>query len=85
MSRKLFVAKLPYDMTEAELRTTFESFGTLKSVRVIMDRDTKTSKGFGFVEFESDIDAARAITALDGAQAGSMKLVVKPAEERGAR
>lgn len=66
----------------------FGEFGSVESVRVIMDRDTGLSKGFAFVEMGSDQEAQAAISALNGQEVGGRKMVVneaKPREDRGGR
>ena len=54
---KLFVAGLPYDVDDQELQEMFETYGTVGSARVILDRETRKSRGFGFVEFANDDEA----------------------------
>lgn len=86
MATKLFVGSLPYSVDDAELESLFSEFGTVASAKIILDRDhNNRSKGFGFVEFESDDDAKAAIAALDGKDLGGRKIVVneaKPQEKR---
>ncbi len=79
---KLFVAGLPYDLDDAELNEIFEKFGKIVSARVAIDRDTRKSKGFGFVEMLHDADAQSAIENLKDISLGKKPLIVKPAEER---
>ena len=78
----IFVAKLDYGVSDSELNQLFEEFGTVDSSRVIMDRDTGRSKGFGFVEMNNDEEAMSAISALDGMDVRGRNIVVKKAEPR---
>lgn len=85
MAKKLYVGGLPYSTTEEELKTTFSEAGAVSSVRIIVDRMTNRSRGFGFVEFENDADADKAIEMFDGKEFGGRTLVVneaRPLEER---
>ena len=66
MGRKLYVGNLPYSATESDLSTKCGAFGTVESVKLITDRDTGRSKGFGFVEMSSDSEAQAAIDGLNG-------------------
>ncbi len=79
----LFVAGLPYDLDDAELNEIFEKFGAVKSAKVVMDRETGKSKGFGFVEMVEDADGRDAIEHLNDISLGKKPLVVKQAEDRG--
>jgi cold-inducible RNA-binding protein len=78
----LFVAGLPYDLDDAELNEIFEKFGPVKSAKVVMDRETGKSKGFGFVEMVEDSDGRDAIEHLNEISLGKKPLVVKQAEDR---
>ena len=85
MGSKLYVGNLSYETTSSELEQLFSSHGTVRSAEVIADRDTGRSKGFGFVQMESDDAARAAIAALDGKdlQGRAMAVnVAKPREER---
>ena len=85
MNKRLFVAGLPFSTTEEELKTLFAEVGTVVSAKVIIDRDTGRSKGFGFVEMSTPEEASAAITKLNGSDYGGRKLVVseaRPMEER---
>ena len=79
---KIFVAGLPYDLDDAELEEIFEKFGTITSAKVVMDRDTGKSKGFGFVEMPNETEAKEAIEGLNDISLGKKPLVVKAAEDR---
>lgn len=80
---KIFVAGLPYDLDDAELEEIFEKFGTIVSAKVVMDRETGKSKGFGFVEMANENEAREAIENLNDISLGKKPLVVKAADERG--
>jgi RNA recognition motif-containing protein len=78
----IFVAGLPYDMDDAELREFFEKFGKVNSAKVAMDKETGKSRGFGFVEMPEDTEGKEAIEGLNGISLGKKPLVVKQAEDR---
>lgn len=82
MASKLFVGSLPYSVTDDQLQALFASFGTIASAKVIFDRDTNRSKGFGFVEFESDEDAKAAIKGLNETEVDGRKIIVSEARPR---
>ena len=85
MAKKLYVGNLPHSTTENELQGLFASYGSVLSAQVIIDRDTGRSKGFGFVEMNSDSEAQAAIDALNGQEFGGRPLTVneaRPREER---
>jgi RNA recognition motif-containing protein len=82
MATKLFVRSLSYNSTEASLEELFAAIGKVVSAKIIMDRDTNRSKGFGFVEMESDEDAARAIKELDGKELDGRAIAVSEARPR---
>jgi RNA recognition motif-containing protein len=85
MGNKLYVGSLPYSTTEQQLSELFAPHGTVQSAKVITDRFTGQSRGFGFVEMVTDEDAQKAIAALNGAQVGGRTLVVneaRPQEKR---
>jgi RNA recognition motif-containing protein len=86
MSSKIYVGNLPYSVTDASLRNNFAEFGGVSSAKVMMDRDTGQSKGFGFVEMASAEVAQAAITALHGMSVDGRSIVVslaRPREDRG--
>ncbi|MCC7441277.1 MAG: RNA-binding protein [Bdellovibrionales bacterium] len=68
MGKKLYVGNLPFSITDQILGDTFAECGTVESSKIIMDRDTGRSKGFGFVEMSSDAEAQAAISKFNGAQ-----------------
>ncbi len=81
----IFVAKLNYNTTELDVRQLFEQYGTVDSVKIITDRDTGRSKGFGFVEMPDDEEGYAAINALNEAEVDGFNIAVKkavPREER---
>lgn len=78
----IFVAKLNYDTTEDNLRYAFEEFGQVDSLKIIMDKFTGRSKGFGFVEMPNEDEARNAIAELDGVELDGRTIVVKEAEDR---
>jgi cold-inducible RNA-binding protein len=78
---KLYVGNLPYNISDDQLRDVFAKFGTPDSAKVITDRDSGQSKGFGFVEFSDDTQA-RAALALNGTEFGGRSLTVNEARPR---
>ena len=79
---KLFVAGLPFDVDDQELSEIFSDQGTVTSAKVITDRDTGKSRGFGFVEFADDAQAQAAIKAFDGSSLSGRTISVKVAEDK---
>jgi RNA recognition motif-containing protein len=82
MATNLFVGSLAYTVTDDELEQFFAAVGTVKSAKVIQDRDTNRSKGFGFVEMESDEEAKAAIAQLDGKELNGRAISVNEARPR---
>jgi len=85
LNKKLYVGSLPYSTTEDDLRNLFGQYGQVASVRIITDKFTGQSKGFGFVEMESADDAQKAIEGVNGQQMGGRTLIVnnaRPPQER---
>ncbi len=85
MAKKLYVGGLPYSTTEDQLREAFAAAGSVASAVIIMDKMSGRSKGFGFVEFSNDDDAAKAIDMMNGKDFGGRSLTVneaRPLEER---
>jgi len=78
----IYVGNLPYSMMDAELEQTFSAHGTVERAKVISDRDTGRSRGFGFVEMPNDDEARAAMEALNGAEIDGRKLVVNEARPR---
>jgi RNA recognition motif-containing protein len=81
----IFVAKLNFDTNESELQNAFERFGEVESVKIIMDKFTGRSKGFGFVEMPNDDEAREAISNLNDQELDGRTIVVKKAEPRESR
>ncbi|KPM47866.1 RNA recognition motif domain-containing protein [Jiulongibacter sediminis] len=79
----IFVAKLNYNTEEDVLRSSFEEFGTVDSAKIIMDKFTGRSKGFGFVEMPDDSEGQAAIDALNETELDGRTIVVKVARPRG--
>lgn len=79
MGKKLYVGNLPFTITDAHLTEIFGQVGQVTSAKVIMDRDTGRSKGFGFVEMNSDEEAAKAITQFDGGELEGRQIKVSEA------
>jgi len=82
MAKKLFVGNLSYSMTDDQLGQLFAQFGTVVSANVVKDKFSGRSKGFAFVEFETDEAAAEAMKALDGTDQGGRNIAVKEALPR---
>ena len=85
MSSRIYVGNLPYSVTDASLKSNFAEFGSVTSAKVMMDRDTGNSKGFGFVEMASAEVAQAAISALNGMAVDGRAIVVTLARPREAR
>ena len=91
MGKKLYVGNLPFTATDEGLQEVFAQAGSVQSAKVIMDRDTGRSKGFGFVEMSSDQEASDAIQKLNGTDFGGRAITVAearpvtPREDRGGR
>ncbi len=79
MSKKLFVGSLPYSTTNEELQKMFEPYGEVASAVVIRDKQTRRSKGYGFVEMTSEEAANNALDALNGSEVKGRKIVVSEA------
>src|SRR5476651_2182663 len=82
MSRKLFVGNLPYSVTSERLQEAFSQFGTVASSKVIVDRETGRSRGFAFLEMETDEMGAAAMQAMNGALLDGRSIAVREAVER---
>jgi hypothetical protein len=79
MGNKLYVGNLPYSFRDSDMEQAFSQFGTVTSAKVMMERDTGRSKGFGFVEMGSPAEAQAAIQGMNGQQIGGRGLVVNEA------
>jgi hypothetical protein len=85
MGNKLYVGNLPYSVRDSDLEQAFSQFGSVTSAKVMMERDTGRSKGFGFVEMGSDAEAQAAISGMNGQPLGGRSVVVneaRPMENR---
>lgn len=85
MNKRLFIAGLPFSSTDNDIKTLFSGAGNVTMVQIIMDKMTQRSKGFGFVEFETEDEATKAIAMFHETDFGGRKLVVaeaKPMEKR---
>jgi len=78
----IFVGSLPFSLGEADLRESFEAYGAVDSVKIIMDKFTGRSKGFGFVEMANDDEAQKAIDELNGATVQGRAIVVNKSEPK---
>jgi hypothetical protein len=85
MGNKLYVGNLPYSVRDSDLEQAFAQFGQVVSARVMMERDTGRSKGFGFVEMASQDEANAAITGMNGQALGGRNVVVNEARPMEAR
>jgi RNA recognition motif-containing protein len=88
MGKRLYVGGLPFEATEDQVKSHFGACGSVVSVKVITDRYTGRSRGFGFVEMGTDDEAQAAIQKLNGSEMGSRRITVseaRPMEERGER
>jgi len=84
----IYVGNVAYGLSDEDLKEAFEAYGTVESARVIQDRETGRSKGFGFVEMPEDDEARAAIDALNGAEIQGRAVIVnqaRPREERPSR
>ncbi|WP_137860725.1 RNA-binding protein [Variovorax sp. 3P27G3] len=85
MGNKLYVGNLPYSVRDGDLEQAFGQFGAVTSAKVMMERDTGRSKGFGFVEMGSDAEAQAAINGMNGQPLGGRSVVVNEARPMEAR
>ena len=85
MGNKLYVGNLPYSVRDEDLQQSFGQFGAVTSAKVMMERDTGRSKGFGFVEMASDAEAQAAINGMNGQPLGGRSVVVNEARPMEAR
>ena len=85
MGNKLYVGNLPYSVRDSDLEQSFGQFGAVTSAKVMMERDTGRSKGFGFVEMASDAEAQAAVEGMNGQPLGGRSLVVNEARPMEAR
>ncbi|MDZ4187831.1 MAG: RNA-binding protein [Hydrogenophaga sp.] len=85
MGNKLYVGNLPYTVRDEDLQQAFSAYGSVNSAKVMMERDTGRSKGFGFVEMGSDSEAQAAVEGMNGQSLGGRSLVVNEARPMEAR
>lgn len=85
MGKKLYVGNLPYSATEQDLQAKFGALGAVESAKIIMDRDSGRSKGFGFVEMTDDSAAQQAIDTLNGADFAGRAMIVSEARPQAPR
>ena len=85
MAKKLYVGNLTYNVSESDLETLFTEFGTVQSAQIIVDRDSNRSKGFGFVEMDTEAQAQAAIQGLHEREHDGRRLTVNEAKPREAR
>lgn len=88
MGNKLYVGNLPYSFRDDDMHQAFSAYGSINSAKVMMERDTGRSKGFGFVEMGNDAEAQAAIAGMNGHSVGGRALVVneaRPMEPRAPR
>jgi cold-inducible RNA-binding protein len=85
MGKKLYVGNLPYTVRDEDLQQSFSEFGSVTSAKVMMERDTGRSKGFGFVEMGTDAEAQAAINGMNGQSLGGRSVTVNEARPMEAR
>jgi cold-inducible RNA-binding protein len=85
MGKKLYVGNLPYSVRDEDLQQSFSEFGSVASAKVMMERDTGRSKGFGFVEMGTDAEAQAAINGMNGQSLGGRSVTVNEARPMEAR
>ncbi|MET3978314.1 RNA recognition motif-containing protein [Mucilaginibacter sp. UYP25] len=78
----IFVGSLPYSLEEADLQELFEAYGEVTTVKIIIDRESGRSKGFGFVEMSDDEAAQKAISGLNGSEVSGRSIAVSQAEDK---
>jgi len=82
VSTKLFIGSLPWSVTDEDLQTAFAAHGNVLSAKVVTDKETRRSRGFGFVEFETEAEASAAIQALNGAELKGRNIIVSEAKPK---
>ena len=85
MSKRIYVGGLPFSTTEAEMNTLFTTYGAVTSAKLITDRESGQSRGFGFVEMANDAEATTAMEKLNGTDFGGRKLTINEARLMEAR
>jgi RNA recognition motif-containing protein len=82
VSTKLFVGSLPWTASDEDLQTAFAAHGNVLSAKVVTDKETRRSRGFGFVEFETESEATAAIQALNGSELKGRNIIVSEAKPK---
>ncbi|MBK7631636.1 MAG: RNA-binding protein [Ignavibacteriales bacterium] len=82
MSTKLFVGSLPWSANDEDLQNAFAAHGNVISAKVVTDKETRRSRGFGFVEFETEAEATAAIQALNGSELKGRNIIVSEAKPK---
>ncbi len=82
MSTKLFVGSLPWSVSDEDLQKAFAVHGNVVSAKVVTDKETRRSRGFGFVEFETEAEAAAAVQALNGTELKGRNIIVSEAKPK---
>lgn len=82
MSTKLFIGSLPWSVTDEDLQSAFAAHGNVLSAKVVTDKETRRSRGFGFVEYETEAEATAAIQALNGAELKGRSIIVSEAKPK---
>lgn len=82
MSTKLFVGSLPWAANDEDLQKAFSAHGKVVSAKVVTDKETRRSRGFGFVEFETEAEAAAAVQALNGTELKGRNIIVSEAKPK---
>lgn len=82
MSTKLFVGSLPWSVSDEDLQKAFAAHGNVLSAKVVTDKETRRSRGFGFVEFETEAEAAAAVQALNGSELKGRNIIVSEAKPK---
>ena len=85
MAKRLYVGGLPYETTDDELKDLFSEAGTVESAKVVTDRYSGRSRGFGFVEMSTDEEAQKAVESMNGKQIGERSITVNEAKPMGER
>jgi RNA recognition motif-containing protein len=82
VSTKLFIGSLPWSVTDEDLQSAFAAHGNVLSAKVVTDKETRRSRGFGFVEYETEAEASAAIQALNGAELKGRSIIVSEAKPK---
>jgi len=82
VSTKLFVGSLPWSVSDEDLQKAFAAHGNVLSAKVVTDKETRRSRGFGFVEFETEAEAAAAVQALNGSELKGRNIIVSEAKPK---